>query len=491
MADDKFDQAFDKVFDDDQATDNQKSEKTDTSKKEIYKKVDNKVDTGSKKDPGQPVPKPALPSMGKAGKKDKSEELELKPALKKNLASSAHPGSGMKAKLFAFVMIFVGLLVGFLAVSFLLPGTETDDGGETTPTPTQEASPSATPTVAEVIDPTVPDIEILSVEELGFDRDGDALPDKLEEILDYDPDGNDCVRQLGCGDFPTVPRAKLEINLIFLLDASGSMTEKLEGVSKWDLAKDALIELLDAGLPRFANVALIVYGHQGDASVGNRVESCNGVEVVEPLSGVDVELFKDTVDEIEPKGWTPLAKALEEGGDILLGKDFAQNFIIMLSDGKETCDGDPAAVAKQLHDSGVEVITNVVGLTVKDDERDQLEMIAQSGGGRYFGADTPDELRQALLLSAEAIRLWDEVNQCILDNLQVYGQCINVQYLKSLNYMEEMRLELEAQTGSYAGGGFIPLEYNQTIVRIRDRYKQLRDENWEQYDEDLRKLYPE
>jgi Mg-chelatase subunit ChlD len=399
-------------------------------------------------------------------------------------AGRKHYGPGrMAAMMIAVVMIGLGLVVGWLFLGRFLPQPVPRQ-------PAQQATPSAMLSPGVELSPTEIPVKLLSVEEIGYDKDSDAIPDLLEEILGYSAEQNDCVRRLGCGDFPTVPRAKLEINLLFLLDASGSMTEKLEGVSRWDSAKAALLDLLDSGLPKFANVGLIVYGHKGSSSLSDQKVSCQGMELLDPLSGVDVERTQELVNEVEPKGWTPLTGALNLAGKVLEGKDFAQNFVILLSDGKETCGGDPARSARELYESGVEVVTNVVGLAVNEDERQQLELIAQSGGGRFFSANTRNELGEALVLAAEAIRLWDQVNQCVLDNLSVYGECINVQYLRSLNYVDNLRLYIGKNRGSVAGGGFIEKEYGELYWRIWERFNELRADNWEQYDSDLRKLYP-
>ena len=393
-----------------------------------------------------------------------------------------HGPKGLMGVLLAVVFMGLGLGVGILFLGKFLPQPVVR---EVLP----EASGSAVPTGIEGVTPT-PGLQFLTVADLGFDEDGDAIPDRLEEILGYDPSGNDCTRRLGCGDFPTVPRAKLEINLLFLLDASGSMTEKLEGVTRWESAKAALLDLLNSGLPRFANVGLIVYGHEGSSSLADQQASCAGVELLDPLSGVDLERTQDLVNRVDPVGWTSIGGALELAGRTLEGKDFAQNFVILLSDGKETCGGDPAGVARNLHESGIEVVTNVVGLAVDADEQEQLELIAQSGGGRYFPANSRNELGQALILAAEAVRLWDQVNQCILDNLSVYGECVNVQYLRSLNYVDGLRIAIGKERGTVSGGGFIEKEYENLYRRIWDQFNDLRQDNWEQYDEDLRKLYP-
>ena len=64
----------------------------------------------------------------------------------------------------------------------------------------------------------------------------------------------------------------------------------------------------------------------------------------------------------------------------------------------ETCQGDPAKEAVALFQrlrlrDGVEVI----GLGLKPAERKAVELIAQAGKGKYYGADSTKELADALV----------------------------------------------------------------------------------------------
>ena len=70
------------------------------------------------------------------------------------------------------------------------------------------------------------------------------------------------------------------------------------------------------------------------------------------------------------------------------GKEGEVNKIVLVSDGIETCGGDPVAAAEELNRSGIEVEIDVVGFGVPDDEADQLRDVASAGGGEYFDART-------------------------------------------------------------------------------------------------------
>ncbi|MHA1113580.1 MAG: hypothetical protein ACTSRY_03635, partial [Alphaproteobacteria bacterium] len=52
-------------------------------------------------------------------------------------------------------------------------------------------------------------------------------------------------------------------NIMFILDVSGSMRQKLDGEPKMRIAKRAFAGLVD-GMPSDTHAGLFVYGHHGD-----------------------------------------------------------------------------------------------------------------------------------------------------------------------------------------------------------------------------------
>lgn len=326
--------------------------------------------------------------------------------------------------------------------------------------------------------------------DLSTDSDQDAIPDEVERQLGYDPERNDCVREVGCGDYANVPRAKLRLNLVFVLDASGSMNSEVNGVNKWQSAVSALKSVLGKGFPGYTEVGLVVYGHKGNSSVEQRETSCNGVEVVSELSPIGNNTIRTKVDELTPSGWTPLAQGLSKAGEMLADRQGEGNFVVLLSDGLETCDGDPVKVAQTLKDGGIEVTTNVVGLAVNDDEKQQLMAIASAGGGNFYPADNPQDLEKALVLSSEVIRSWEQINKCIVDNVVKYSSCVGTQYLKSINFVKDRRVKLQSEVAPNAGGvGVVNVDtYLESEKKMWSTYGKLKNENWTQYQSDLDSL---
>ena len=199
-------------------------------------------------------------------------------------------------------------------------------------------------------------------------------------------------------------------NVVVLLDASGSMRGKLDGKVKIDLAKEAIQKFVSK-LPQGVRVSLKVYGHKGSGSNRDKAVSCGSIETVYPLGPYNASKFQAALNRFQPSGWTPLAKAIEDSA-----KDFGQqtnpdvkNVIYVVSDGKETCDGDPIQAAQRLNQSHIQAVVNIIGFDVKDEEQKALKEIAVAGKGEYVRVDTPDQLRREL--ERESMQKWIAWNQ--------------------------------------------------------------------------------
>ena len=189
-------------------------------------------------------------------------------------------------------------------------------------------------------------------------------------------------------------------HVVLLLDASGSMAGQLSGKSKMSIAKTESARFLDA-LQKDVPVGMIVYGHKGNNSKAGKAESCDSFEWVHKMGSSKSQLEK-SIKALKPVGWTPLADALDYTKSELeklpkSNKDKESIPIVyLLSDGKETCGGDPVASAKALHESGVKAVVNVIGFDVDKATREELEAISEAGGGKYFPAKDAKALRKQL-----------------------------------------------------------------------------------------------
>ena len=72
--------------------------------------------------------------------------------------------------------------------------------------------------------------------------------------------------------------------------------------------------------------------------------------------------------------------------------------IILISDGLETCGGDPCELAQTINLSNIDLKIDVVGFGISDDPeaQNQLMCVATSTKGKYFLANNDQELTQGL-----------------------------------------------------------------------------------------------
>lgn len=168
----------------------------------------------------------------------------------------------------------------------------------------------------------------------------------------------------------------------------------VSGEQKLALAKSAIAQFV-SGLPQTAKVGLTVFGHQGSNKEADKAVSCAGIETIYPLAQLESQ-FTQAINSFEPTGFTPLAATLEQLNQNFSTYDGAanQNVVYLVSDGIETCDGNPVIAAQKLHTSNAQAIVNTIGFDVDNKAQRQLRAIAVAGGGEYFSARNAAELQK-------------------------------------------------------------------------------------------------
>ncbi|UFJ39238.1 VWA domain-containing protein [Brevibacillus humidisoli] len=212
---------------------------------------------------------------------------------------------------------------------------------------------------------------------------------------------------------------KEHFNVEIILDASGSMAGKIGEKRKMQLAKEAIQEFAQS-LPEGANVSLRVYGHKGSNADEHKELSCSSSELVYPLQPYDAEEIKAALERFEPTGWTPIAGSLRLAQNDMAGLDADKNtnVIYLVSDGIETCDGDPIAVAKELSQSEIMPLLNVIGFDVNADGQKQLKAIAQAAEGLYANVTNQEQFKQELERAKEIAERWEKWKQNALSEAE-------------------------------------------------------------------------
>lgn len=221
------------------------------------------------------------------------------------------------------------------------------------------------------------------------------------------------------------PGKARQANVALILDASGSMNAALAGTGKTRLAvaKEVMAALIPQ-VPAEVNGALWIYGHRYPQEP--KEKSCQDIERVFALGPADAAAYTQKINAVTAIGYTPIADSIEQAARDLPTGDL--NSIILVSDGEETCGGDPCALAEALKASEAAVTIHVVGYTVEEVARQQLECIASVSGGTYHDAEDAAGLLQALeeALSATVaqtilrVEVVDPAGQAVHQNVYLY-----------------------------------------------------------------------
>lgn len=184
------------------------------------------------------------------------------------------------------------------------------------------------------------------------------------------------------------------INILFLLDASYSMKDKLGGQKKINAAKQVLENALSR-IPVDVNLGLRVFGQ---AFTGIPELDCQQTVLLVSLGKGNRRSIIDKVRRIEPFGMTPLEYALRQSAEKDLRDIRGVKTIILITDGAETCGGDPCRYIRTLPHRGIKLKVDIVGLNLKRDPnaRSQLNCIAEASGGQYYDASTSADLIESV-----------------------------------------------------------------------------------------------
>ncbi len=176
--------------------------------------------------------------------------------------------------------------------------------------------------------------------------------------------------------------------VILVLDASGSMWGQIDGRAKIDIAKEVVGKVISTWKPE-DEIGLVAYGHR-------KKGECNDIETLIEPGALNADGFMSAVKALSPKGKTPMTQSVRQAAEALKFTE-KQATVILVSDGIETCDPDPCAVAAELEKMGIGLTVHTVGFGLDDKGAvAQLACLAEKTGGIAVIADNAGELEDAL-----------------------------------------------------------------------------------------------
>ncbi|TIT71797.1 MAG: hypothetical protein E5W56_21360, partial [Mesorhizobium sp.] len=106
------------------------------------------------------------------------------------------------------------------------------------------------------------------------------------------------------------------------------------------------------------------YGHRQKGS-------CEDIELIVPPQAGSASAISAAADSMKFLGKTPLTAAVKQAAEALKYTEDKAT-VVLITDGLETCGGDPCALGKELKETGVDFTADVVGFGLTADEGKQI-----------------------------------------------------------------------------------------------------------------------
>lgn len=150
--------------------------------------------------------------------------------------------------------------------------------------------------------------------------------------------------------------------ILFVLDGSGSMNALWgENQSRMDVAKSILTRLVDSlKVNPKLELALRIYGHRYSRQSNN----CTDSRLEVPFGLANHSAIINEIKDIVPRGVTPITYSLLQAASDFPANAGYRNIVILITDGVESCGGDPCQASIELQKKGVFLRPFIIGLGV-------------------------------------------------------------------------------------------------------------------------------
>ena len=122
-----------------------------------------------------------------------------------------------------------------------------------------------------------------------------------------------------------------------------------------------------------------------------RLRRCDDSKLEVPFGKNNYQTIIDRLKIIVPKGTTPIAYSLEQAAHDFPSDHDARNIIIVITDGLESCDGDPCAVSLELQKKGIFLKPFIIGIGMDKKFVENFGCM-----GTFFDASNIHEFKKAL-----------------------------------------------------------------------------------------------
>ena len=198
--------------------------------------------------------------------------------------------------------------------------------------------------------------------------------------------------------------------VLFIVDFSNSMSEKIKDIKKIDMVLDTVTELLPS-IPQDKRIGLRVYGHKNGIFA---MQACKASDLLVPVSKNSAASIRNALFSLSPSGWTPITYSLKQAVANDFGDFAGKKRIILLSDGGENCDESPCDYAMELIKTRDDISIDVIAFNITDPEaNNQLKCAALATYGKFYTANTAAQLMNSL---SKSLNVQTEVEGKIIQN---------------------------------------------------------------------------
>ncbi len=198
--------------------------------------------------------------------------------------------------------------------------------------------------------------------------------------------------------------------LLFILDLSNSMNEKLGSKTKLQIALNTMKETLPL-IPKNTAVGLRVYGHKTGFTPK---QSCTASQLIAPILPDNTQNIYSKLNALNAVGWTPITYSLKQAAFLDFADTQSKKRIILISDGGENCDESPCDFVIELQKHRDDIQIDVIALAIGDrDANNQLKCVALVTSGKFYNANTAAELKNSL---QDSLNLQKEVQGVIINH---------------------------------------------------------------------------
>lgn len=213
----------------------------------------------------------------------------------------------------------------------------------------------------------------------------------------------------------SVPPQKTRI--LFVLDASGSMLAPWEEGNRMDAAKRLLAHLVDSlKVNPTLELGLRVYGHQAR----RQKNDCQDSKLEVPFAPDNHTAIIKKLISLQPQGNTPLAYSLLQAAEDFPDHSQYRNIVILITDGIESCGGDPCAVSQALQKKRIFLKPFVIAMSQEEGMPQQFNCMGNfydASNMPRFRAALSQALKKSLGKTTLMVQLLDEQNRPSQTNL--------------------------------------------------------------------------